>query len=83
LGLEAEGRGYEDHVDAVGGLVVDLREQASGVAGALHADVFSGQAVFAYAAKAFVDVAHEFLVTDDEDDVAAGVGVRAELAARA
>ena len=60
-----------------------LGEEAAGVADGLHACVLSGEAVFAYAAEAFVEVADEFLVADDEDDVAAGVGVGAELAAGA
>src|SRR5437588_13122013 len=84
--LEAECLGYEDDLDASCRVVVDdqcLCEQASGVAGVLHTRVFLGQAVFAYAAEAFVEVGDEFLVADDEDHVPAGVGVRAELAARA
>ena len=60
-----------------------LGEQASRVAEALHADGLSRQAVFAYASQAVVEVCDEFLVADDEDHVAAGVGVCAELAARA
>jgi hypothetical protein len=86
LDLEAECLGYEDDADPAGGFVVDdqrLCEQGSGTACTLHADVLSRQAVFAYAPKAFVEVADEFLVAHDEDDVAAGVRVGAELAAGA
>src|SRR5450755_4547919 len=84
--LEAECLGYEDDVGPAGGFVVDdqrLCEQGSGTAYTLHPDVLSWQAVFAYAPQPFVEVADEFLVAHDEDDVAAGVGVGAELAAGA
>ena len=35
------------------------------------------------AAQAFLESAHELLVADDEDDLAGGIGIGAELAARA
>lgn len=84
--LEAEYLGYENDADATGGFVVQdqrLREQASRVACVLHAEVLSRQAVLANASEPFVEVSNELLVADHEDHVAAGVGVRAELAAGA
>jgi hypothetical protein len=83
--LEAECLGYEDDVDASRRVVVDdqrFGEQAAGAAGGLHSRVFLGEAVFVYSAEAFIEVADEFLVADDEDYVPAGVGVRPELATR-
>src|SRR5438477_9093213 len=82
-GSEAERLGEEDDGDPAGGVAVDdqcLGEHASSAAGALHTGVFARQAVFADAAQAFAEVGDELLVPDDEDDVAGGVGVGAELA---
>ena len=80
--LEAECFWDEDDVDPVSWLGMDderLGEQAAGVADGLHASELFGEAVLADAAQAFVDVADELLVADDEDDVASRVGVGVEL----
>ena len=84
--LKAECLRYQDQADAGRGFLMDdqrLGEQASRAACGLHAHVLPRQAVLAYAAEAFVDVADQLLVADNEDHVPAGVCVRAELAARA
>src|SRR5664280_384409 len=57
-----------------------LAERAARMAQALHARVFPGQAVLAQAAETLVDVAHNLLVADHEDEPPGGVGVRTELA---
>ena len=58
-----------------------LGEETSGVAGGLHPSELSRQAVLAHPAEACVEISDELLVSDDEDHVASGVGVGAELAA--
>jgi hypothetical protein len=83
--LEAECFWDEDDADPVSWFGMDdqrLGEQAAGVADGLHARELPGEAVLADAAQAFVDVSDELLVTDDEDDVAARIGIGPELTPR-
>src|SRR5882757_4313614 len=73
----------EDDAGSAGTFLVQdegLAECAARMAQALHPLVFAGQAVFADAAEALVDIAHDLLVADHEDELPGGVGVRTKLA---
>ena len=81
---KAKRLGHEDDADSAGRLVANeqnLGEQAAWVAFTLHAEVFTRQAVFAHATKTLIKVADQLLVTKDEYDVAASIGIDTELAA--
>ena len=68
----AERLGDEDDAGPAGIFLVEdqcFAERAADMAKALQARVFSGKAVLAEAAEALVNVAHELLVADHEDDL--------------